>query len=135
MKLILTYFLTTIIFFVVDLTWLGLIAKNWYAKHMGHLMRDPVNWPVAILFYLLFIIGLFVFAILPGVEKASFRTALIYGGLFGFFTYATYDLTNLAVLKDFPAGIVVGDILWGIVLSTVVSGAGFVIYRWVQTLW
>ena len=135
MKLILTYILTTIVFFFVDLTWLGLIAKNWYAKHMGHLMRDPVNWPVAILFYLLFIIGLFVFAILPGVEKASLRTALIYGGLFGLFTYATYDLTNLAVLKDFPAGIVVGDILWGIVLSAVVSGAGYVIYRWVQTLW
>lgn len=83
MKLILTYVLTTIVFFVVDLTWLGLIAKNWYARHMGHLMRESVNWPVAILFYLLFIIGLFVFAILPGVEKASLRTALIYGGLFG----------------------------------------------------
>ncbi len=135
MKLILSYILTASVFFIVDLAWLGFIAKDWYARHMGHLMRDPVNWPIAILFYLLFVVGLFVFAILPAVEKESIFSAVIYGALFGFFTYATYDLTNLAVLKGFPAGVVIGDILWGMVLSAIVSGAGYVIYQWVRTLW
>ncbi|MCF8237412.1 MAG: DUF2177 family protein [Saprospiraceae bacterium] len=134
MQLLGTYILTAIVFFLVDLTWLGFIAKDWYARHMGHLMRESVNWPVAIIFYLLFIIGLFVFVILPATEKGSFRFALMYGALFGLFTYATYDLTNLAVLKDFPAGIVIGDIIWGMTLSSIVSGAGYVIHRWILGL-
>ncbi len=132
MKLLGTYLLTALVFFAIDLTWLGLIAKNWYARHMGHLMRESVNWPVAIIFYLLFIVGLFVFVILPAAEKGSFRFALMYGALFGLFTYATYDLTNLAVLKGFPAGVVVGDIVWGMVLSALVSVAGFFIYQWIH---
>ncbi|MCB9312380.1 MAG: DUF2177 family protein [Lewinellaceae bacterium] len=133
-KLIASYLLTALVFFAIDLTWLGWIARDWYARHMGHLMRDTVNWPVAILFYALFIAGLFVFVILPSIEKGSLRSALGYGALFGLVTYAAYDLTNLATMKDFPAGVVVGDIAWGMLLCTLVSGAGYGIHRWILTL-
>ena len=99
---------------------------------MGHLLAEQVNWTAAGIFYLLFIVGIFVFAIMPAVEKESFRHALIYGALFGFFTYATYDLTNLATLKDWPLKIVLIDILWGAVLTASVSISGFFIMRWLS---
>jgi uncharacterized membrane protein len=130
-KLILSYLLTTIVFFAVDMTWLGFIAKGLYKKYLGGFLSDKVNWPAAIIFYLLFIIGIFYFAILPAVEKNSLAKAIISGALFGFFTYATYDLTNLATLKDWPLPIVFIDIIWGAVLTGIVSTAGFYIVKWV----
>ncbi len=129
-KLLLLYGLTTIVFFAIDLIWLGLIAKNLYQKYLGHLLGD-VNWVAAIIFYLLFIIGILIFAVLPALEKESFRHALIYGAMFGFFTYATYDLTNLATLKDWPLPVVFIDIAWGIVLTGSVAAAGYWIGRWI----
>ena len=130
-KLIISYLLTTVVFFAVDMAWLGLIAKGLYKKYLGSFLSDKVNWPAAIIFYLLFIIGIFYFAILPAVEKNSLATAIISGALFGFFTYATYDLTNLATLKDWPLPIVFIDIIWGAVLTGIVSTAGFYIVKWV----
>lgn len=130
-KLIISYLLTTIVFFAVDMAWLGFIAKDLYKKYLGSFLSDKVNWPAAIIFYLLFIIGIFYFAILPAVEKKSLAKAIISGALFGFFTYATYDLTNLATLKDWPLPIVFIDIIWGAVLTGIVSTAGFYIVKWV----
>ena len=130
-KLIISYLLTTVVFFAVDMAWLGLIAKGLYKKYLGSFLSDKVNWPAAIIFYLLFIIGIFYFAILPAVEKNSLAKAIISGALFGFFTYATYDLTNLATLKDWPLPIVFIDIIWGAVLTGIVSTAGFYIVKWV----
>ncbi len=129
-KLLLTYVLTTLVFFAVDLLWLGVIGKNIYQKYLGHLLGE-VNWPAAIVFYLLFIVGIFVFSILPGLEKDSASYTLLYGVLFGFFTYATYDLTNLATLKNWPTTIVFIDILWGMFLTGTVALAGFYIGKWV----
>ncbi|PIQ49167.1 MAG: hypothetical protein COW03_06410 [Cytophagales bacterium CG12_big_fil_rev_8_21_14_0_65_40_12] len=125
-----SYLLTTLVFFAIDLVWLGVIAKNLYNKHLGGLLAEQVNWTAAIVFYLLFIIGIFIFAILPAVEKESFKNALIYGALFGFFTYATYDLTNLATLKGWPIKIVFIDIIWGSVLTAAVSISGYCITKW-----
>jgi uncharacterized membrane protein len=130
-KLFISYLLTTIVFFAVDMTWLGFIAKGLYKKYLGGFLSDKVNWPAAIIFYLLFIIGIFYFTILPAVEKNSLAKAVISGALFGFFTYATYDLTNLATLKDWPLPIVFIDIIWGAVLTGIVSTAGFYIVKWV----
>ena len=130
-KLLISYLLTTLVFFAVDMTWLGLIAKDLYKKYLGSFLSDKVNWPAAMIFYLLFIIGIFYFAILPAVEKNSLAKAIISGALFGFFTYATYDLTNLATLKDWPLPIVFIDIIWGAVLTGIVSTAGFFIVKWV----
>ncbi len=129
-KIILGYLLTTVVFFAIDILWLGLIAKGLYNKILGHLLADQVNWTAAIVFYLIFIVGIFVFAIMPAVDKESFKHALIYGALFGFFTYATYDLTNLATMKGWPLKIVFIDIVWGIVLTASVSISGFYIMRW-----
>jgi uncharacterized membrane protein len=129
-KLLLSYFLTAIVFFAIDLLWLGLIAKNLYNKYLGGFLADQVNWTAALIFYLLFIVGIFIFAILPAVEKNSLQYALIYGALFGFFTYATYDLTNLATLKGWPTTIVFIDMAWGAILSGSVATAGFFITRY-----
>lgn len=131
-KLILSYLLTTLVFFAIDITWLGFIAKNLYRKYLGGFLSDTVNWPAAIIFYLLFIVGIFIFAILPAVEKNSLKTAIVMGALFGFFTYATYDLTNLATLKNWPLPIVFIDIAWGVVLTASVSTAGYYISKWLM---
>ncbi|MEO9964189.1 MAG: DUF2177 family protein [Reichenbachiella sp.] len=131
-KLIISYLLTAIVFFTVDLLWLGLIAKKFYDKQLASFLADKINWPAAIIFYLLFIIGIFIFAILPAVEKSSAAKAWTLGALFGFFTYATYDLTNLATLQDWPLKVVFVDITWGIVLTSTVSLSGYYITKWIS---
>lgn len=109
------------IFFGMDMVWLGVAAKNFYAKQIGFLMTPKVNWTAAILFYLLFLVGLVVFVIAPAVEKHSWMRALLFGALFGLVTYATYDLTNLATLKDWPLALTVVDLIWGMALAGAVS--------------
>ncbi|MEQ8363461.1 MAG: DUF2177 family protein [Cyclobacteriaceae bacterium] len=132
-KLIISYLLTAVVFFAIDLLWLGVVAKGLYNKYLGNLLSDQVNWTAAIIFYLLFIVGIFIFAILPAVDKASLSKAIVLGALFGFFTYATYDLTNLATLKGWPLTIVFIDITWGAVLTATVSAAGYTITRWINS--
>jgi len=109
------------VFFALDMVWLGLVAKSFYAKHIGFLMKSNVNWVAAILFYLLFAGGLVAFVIAPAVDKGSWVRALLVGALFGLITYATYDLTNLATLKDWPFVVTVVDLAWGMVLASSVS--------------
>ncbi|MCB9798273.1 DUF2177 family protein [Candidatus Nomurabacteria bacterium] len=109
------------VFFAIDMVWLGLVAKNFYAKHIGFLMKSNVNWTAAILFYLLFIVGMVIFVIAPALEKDSWLHALLFGALFGLITYATYDLTNLATLKDWPLLVTVIDLAWGATLGSLVS--------------
>jgi len=121
------YFIALPIFFAVDMVWLGLAAKNFYAKHIGFLMKANVNWAAAILFYLLFIAGLVAFVVTPAVEKGSWARALLFGALFGLITYATYDLTNLATLRDWPLLVTVVDLIWGTVLAASVSVATYVV--------
>jgi uncharacterized membrane protein len=133
-KLIISYVLTSIVFFAIDMVWLGFLAKGIYRKYLGHLLSDQVNWPAAIIFYLLFIVGIFVFVILPSVEKNSLISAIALGAFFGLVTYATYDLTNLATLKNWPLPIVFIDLAWGAVLTSLVSAAGYGIVKWVNTL-
>jgi uncharacterized membrane protein len=131
-KLIISYALTFVVFFIVDMAWLGFIAKDLYKKYLGDFLSEQVNWTAAVVFYLLFIVGVFIFAIMPSVEKNSVVSAITLGALFGFFTYATYDLTNLATLKGWPVTIVFIDIIWGSVLTGIVSTAGFYIVKYVQ---
>jgi uncharacterized membrane protein len=121
------YAIALFVFFAIDMLWLGIIAKGFYAKHIGSLMKSQVNWPVAVLFYLLFLAGLVVFVISPAVSKASLTHALVFGAFFGLITYATYDLTNLATLRDWPPIVTVVDLVWGMVLSASVSGITFFI--------
>ena len=130
-KLLLSYLLTAVVFFAIDLLWLGVVAKGLYDKWLGHLLAEKVNWVAAIVFYLLFIVGIFIFSILPAVDKNSVSRAIILGALFGFFTYATYDLTNLATLANWPLKVVFVDIAWGMVLTASVSCAGYHIVKWI----
>lgn len=115
------------IFFALDMVWLGVAAKNFYTRQIGFLMKANVNWVAAFLFYLLFIAGLVVFVVIPAMEKGSWVRALLFGALFGLITYATYDLTNLATLKDWPLLVTVVDLIWGMVLAASVSVATYVI--------
>jgi uncharacterized membrane protein len=109
------------VFFAIDMVWLGLVAKNFYRAQIGTLMKPDVNWTAAIIFYLIFIAGLVVFVIAPAMEKGSWTHALLFGALFGFVCYATYDLTNLAVAKDWPLLVTIVDLAWGAVLASSVS--------------
>ncbi len=124
------YLLTVPIFFAVDLLWLGVFAKDFYRKGLSHLLAPAVNWPAAFLFYLLYIVGIILFAVRPGLAQQSLAKAAIWGALFGFFTYATYDLTNLATLRDWPLRVVVVDIAWGTLLCTLVASGSYLIGRW-----
>jgi len=109
------------VFFVIDMVWLVLVAKKFYQDQIGFLMKPDINWLAAIIFYLLFIAGLVVFVISPAVLKHSWVHALMFGALFGLITYATYDLTNLATLKDWPLLVTVVDLIWGTVLASSIS--------------
>jgi len=109
------------VFFAIDMIWLGLVAKNFYRSQIGTLMKPDVNWTAAIVFYLIFIAGLVVFVIAPAKEKDSWTHALLFGALFGLVCYATYDLTNLAVAKDWPLLVTIVDLAWGAVLASSVS--------------
>lgn len=112
------YAISVPVFFLIDMLWLGVIASTFYRNRIGHMME--IKWPAAVAFYLMYLVGLTYFAIYPGMEE-GWNTALFLGGLFGFFTYATYDLTNFSTLKGWPGQIVVVDILWGTVLGAAVS--------------
>lgn len=109
------------------MVWLGLVAKNFYARHIGFLMKTDVNWIAALLFYLLFIAGAVVFVIMPAFEQKSWMHALLFGALFGLITYATYDLTNLATIKNWPLIVTVIDLVWGMTLSAAVSTISYLI--------
>ncbi|HQQ97545.1 MAG TPA: DUF2177 family protein [Cyclobacteriaceae bacterium] len=130
-RYLLTYALTAVVFFAVDMLWLGILAKGIYRKYLGGMLSEQVNWTAAIIFYLIFIAGILVFVVEPAVERGSWARALVLGSFFGIITYATYDLTNLATLKGWPLPIVFIDITWGAVLTGSTSVAGFLIMRWV----
>lgn len=133
-KIIILYLLTVPVFLTIDIIWLGLVAKNFYQNQLKNFITSEVNWTAAIIFYLVFIVGILLFVVLPGIDKKSLTHVLIYGALFGFFTYATYDLTNLATLKSWPLIVVVVDILWGMVLTASVATASYFIGLWLNKL-
>lgn len=109
------------VFFAIDMVWLGVVAKDFYRAQIGSLLRPDVNWMAAIIFYLIFIGGLVTFVITPAMEKGSWMHALLFGAFFGLVCYATYDLTNLAVAKDWPLLVTIVDLIWGMVLASSVS--------------
>jgi uncharacterized membrane protein len=115
------YGVALVVFFVIDLLWLGVIARGFYQDQMGHLMKPSVNWAAAIAFYLVFLVGLVVLVIWPAVEQQSLARAILLGALFGLVTYAAYDLTNLATLEGFPLKVAVVDLIWGMVLCSSIS--------------
>ena len=115
------YLVTLVVFFLIDMVWLGVVAKGFYRRHLGALLSPKVNWAAAVLFYLLFIVGLLVFAVRPALLRGGPLDALGLGAFLGLISYATYDLSNLATIKDWPLVVTVVDLVWGTVLGGSVS--------------
>ena len=124
------YGLMALVFFAIDLVWLGVVAADFYRRHLGHLMRDEVLWPAALAFYAMYLAGILVFAVLPGLDAASLHKAVVLGAFFGLVAYATFDLTCMALFRDFPPVVVAVDLVWGTVLTGTVAAAGYGIGRW-----
>jgi uncharacterized membrane protein len=124
------YIIAFIIFLAIDAIWLGLVAPKFYKSQIGHLMSEKPNLIAALVFYLLFIIGVVYFVVAPGIEAQSITKILVAGALFGFMTYATYDLTNLATLRDWPIKVTIIDLVWGTSLSTLIGVGTYYIYNW-----
>jgi uncharacterized membrane protein len=123
---------TLVAFFAIDMLWLGVVARGFYRDQLGYLLAPRPNWTAAIAFYLLFVAGILVFVVVPGLKAESLRSTLLHAALFGLITYATYDLTNLATVRDWPLVVTAVDMAWGTVLSVAVSWAGFTIGRWLS---
>lgn len=114
-------------FLAVDLFWLGFAAKKIYNHYIGDFLRDSFLAAPAAVFYVLYILGVTYFVVRPALESGSLGQAVLNGALLGGFAYMTYELTNYAVLKDWPFGVVVIDIAWGIFLTGAVSGLTFLL--------
>jgi len=126
-RILLTYAVSVPVFFAVDMIWLGVIARGFYRKALEPLLTPNINWTAAIVFYFLFLVGILVFALLPGLKKQSFVYTVSMAALFGFIAYATYDLTNLATLRDWPLLLSMVDMLWGAFLSASTAGVTYLI--------
>lgn len=126
---VLAYIASAIVFLGLDYLWLGRIAGPFYRERLAHLMADNVNFVVAGGFYAFYVVGIVIFAIQPALRSGAWSDALLYGALFGFFAYATYDVTNLATLRDWPVSVVVVDVVWGSLLTGTSAVAGFLAAR------
>ncbi len=125
MQYIAAFFGAGAAFLLLDLLWLGVIAQKQYHSQMGTLLAGQFNIPAATAFYVIYLTGIVIFAIAPTLAGGSLVQAAWRGALFGFFCYATYDLTALAVIRDFPHRLAIIDIVWGTVLTGGASAAGF----------
>lgn len=123
------YISTAIVFLAMDYVWLSQVATRFYFDRLGHLLMDKPNMVAAGAFYLIYVVGIVVFAVVPALKAESVVVAIVFGGLFGFFTYATYDITNYATLREWPLVVVGVDVTWGVVLSTVSAASGFYLTR------
>ena len=123
------YGVTLMVFFLIDMVWLGLVAKGFYRKHLGALLSPNVRWGAALPFYLLYVVGLLVFVVRPALLRGAPLEALFFGAFFGLVCYATYDLSNMATLKNWPLIVTVVDLVWGSVLGGAVSFLSTIIGR------
>jgi uncharacterized membrane protein len=124
------YCATLVVFLAADMVWLVFVARSFYKKYLGYLMAPAVNWTAALIFYLLFIVGILVFVVIPGVKENSLQNTILRAALFGLITYATYDLTNLATVNNWPLAVTLVDLAWGTVVSVIVSLAAFFVAKW-----
>ena len=130
LKYIPVYVLTLLVFLALDLLWLGVLSKDLYRRSIGHLMSGQVNWTAAVVFYLIFLCGLFILVIHPSFASGSAKQVVWMSAVYGLCTYATYDLTNLATLKDWPVRLVAIDIAWGIILNMATGLSGYLFLKW-----
>ncbi len=129
-NLIWLYLASAATFFALDMLWLGVIAKNLYRDNLAPLLAENFNRLAAFSFYAIFLVGVLIFAVIPALNDGNLAKAALYGALFGFFTYATYDLTNLATLKNWPLNLSIIDMIWGSALTASVASVAFLVGRW-----
>lgn len=129
MNFIKLYLISLPVFIVIDLLWVGVVAVNFYKEQIGHLMAPEIRWEAALVFYFIYLFGLVFFAVLPAIRKSSLTQAVVYGALFGFVCYSTYDLTNFATLINWPFKVVYCDIIWGAFASGTVSIITYLIVK------
>jgi len=129
LKYLTAYVCTAFIHLPVDLLWIGYLGRNIYRDGMGPILVDRINVPAGVAFYVIYAIALVIFAVVPALNSGSWRTALIWGGVFGFFAYATYDFTNLATLTHFPFKMAMIDLAWGTFVSALSATGGFFLAR------
>jgi uncharacterized membrane protein len=129
-KYLLAYLTAAVVMVALDMLWLGVLAKSMYQQAIGHLMADQPKVAAAVLFYALYAMGLLVFAVAPYAEDTGWGKTVVMGGLFGLIAYATYDLSNLATLKNWPVSLAVIDMAWGAALSAVTAGAARAAWHW-----
>lgn len=115
------FLIAAVIFFSIDMLWLGVVAKKLYRDELGFILSNEVNWIAALIFYVIYLVGVLHFAVIPALKEQSWITALIQGAALGFLCYATYDLTNMATISKWPLKIVIIDIAWGTFLTCAVS--------------
>lgn len=123
MQTYLIQFVSTLVgLLVLDFIWLSLMMKSFYVKYIGHLTSSQPNFLAAGIFYFIYTVGLVVLIVNPAIQGGfSFIKIFLLGALFGFVAYGTYDLTNQATLRDWPVLVTVVDLLWGSLLTGVVS--------------
>ncbi len=124
-----SYVVAAVVFGVLDFLWLGKVGRPIYDQHLGHLLAPKPNMTAAIIFYGIYLVGLTYFATVPALQAGSLGKAALGGALLGFVAYATWNLTNLAVLKDYPSSIVPIDMAWGTVATCVTAVVTFLVVR------
>lgn len=129
-KLIALYAITTVVFFAIDFVWLSTATSRIYAPQLGDLLAPKPNLPVAAAFYLFYVVGIIALAVVPGLKEGALLGAVWRGALFGLLAYATYDLTNLATIRDWPWQVSVIDMIWGTTLNSAVAAAGYFAGQW-----
>ena len=129
MQIVIAYAASAVVFFGLDLLWLGMVARGFYVRQMGDLLREPPNLGIAGLFYAVYVGGIVLFAVLPGLQSQSWRSALLLGLALGLVAYGTYDLTNLATLRRWPAALAIIDLSWGTLLTGLAASAGYLAVR------
>lgn len=120
---------TAVIMCALDFLWLGVVAKDFYAREMGDLLRPQIQWGPALLFYAVYVAAVVTFVVLPAIERASLARAIAMGAFFGFAAYAAYDLTSLALIRGFTMRVAAVDLAWGAVVTATASAAGYLVGR------
>ena len=128
------YLAAALVMVALDMLWLGVVAKAMYQQAIGHLMAEQPRLPAAVAFYCLYAAGLMIFAVWPQAGDPAWGRTILMGALFGLFAYATYDLSNLATLRNWPIGLTMVDMAWGTVISAVSAWAGKAALNWVTKL-
>jgi uncharacterized membrane protein len=125
MQLLAAYAGAAVAFVVLDAIWLGMVAKNFYFSRLAGLLRDKPDLGVAAVFYVIYLAGIVYFAVVPALASGGMATALLNGAMLGFLAYSTYDATNLATLKGYPAAVAVVDVVWGTFLTATAAAMGY----------